>query len=52
MKKRLYLLMEFLYFIFAAVPIFLVVISTIYIGSFFHDIYTSTKILCKNFSKR
>lgn len=43
MKQRLKLLGEFLYFIFVATPIFLIVISMVYVGFFFYDIYNLTK---------
>jgi hypothetical protein len=51
MKERLHLLGEFLYFIFVATPIFLTVITMVYVGFFFYDIYNLIKKLCKNFSK-
>jgi len=52
MKERLHLLGEFMYFIFVATPIFLGVITMIYVGFFFYDIYNLTKKLWKNFSKQ
>jgi len=39
MKKRLILLGEFFYFIFVATPIFVAVITMVYVGFFFVDTY-------------
>ena len=45
MKQRLHLLGEFLYFIFVATPIFLIVISMVYVGFFMLDTYKLIKKL-------
>ena len=49
MKERLHLLGEFMYFIFVATPIFLMVITAVYVGFFFYDIYNLTKKLWQKF---
>jgi len=49
MKERLHLLGEFMYFIFVATPIFLAVITMVYVGFFFYDTYNLTKKLWKKF---
>lgn len=51
MKERFKILMEFIRFIFIAVPVFVGVMTTMYVGFFFYDIYNLIKKLCKNFSK-
>jgi hypothetical protein len=51
MKQRLYILGEFLHFIFVATPVFLMVITAVYVGFFFYDIYNLTKKLWQKFSK-
>lgn len=51
MKERFKILMEFIHFIFIATPVFVVVMTTMYVGFFLYDIYKLIKKLCKRFSK-
>lgn len=51
MKERLYILREFLHFIFIAIPVFVMVITMVYVGFFFYDCYNLIKKLWKRFSK-
>lgn len=45
MKQRFKILIEFLYLIFVATPVFLIVISSVYVGFFFYDCYNLIKKL-------
>jgi len=47
MKERFNLLGEFMYFIFVAIPVFVLTISAVYIGFFFYDIYHLIKKIRK-----
>ena len=49
MKQRFKLLGEFLYFIFVATPVFLIVITAVYVGFFFYDSYHLIKKLWHKF---
>lgn len=45
MKQRLYILKELLHFLFVAIPVFCIVITAVYVGFFFYDIYKLSKKL-------
>ena len=45
MKQRLYILANFLHFIFLAVPVFVLTITAVYVGFFFYDCYHIIKKL-------
>lgn len=47
MKQRLYILKELLYFIFISIPVFCIVITAVYVGFFFYDIYHLLKRIRK-----
>jgi|694.fasta_scaffold00517_14 hypothetical protein len=47
MKAKFYLLGELLYFVFIATPVFVIVITSVYVGFFFYDIYHLIKKIRK-----